>query len=152
MLSIARQGITLGAEFGPQTLEALLWVAETVEESVYERSSLARDADGFKFALSNPPLRVGAFSAVRLRLDGAAVDPSRVSMRTRAGGEWRSVGSIDADDPVGLRSGERIEIAVRSEPSPPRAPVRIRLELECPAIPPLVWMEVDEVPREEEPP
>jgi hypothetical protein len=148
ILSVVRQGLTLGAEFGPETVEALLWVAETVEESVYEPASLAEVEEGLSFALANPPLRTGAFSAVRVRLNGVASDPALVALRTRAGGPWRRADSISAETPIELRPGERIEVTVRTEPDPGRSPVRVRLELECPAIPPLVWLEFEEVPRE----
>jgi hypothetical protein len=62
-LSLLRQGIRIGWEFGIQSIAELARVGELVERSVYEPSSLATAPGGIRFTLLNPPLRMGAFSS-----------------------------------------------------------------------------------------
>lgn len=141
VLSLARQGVEIGLEYGPHSLEALLWIAETVEESVYEPGSLVRDPEGIRFTLGNPPLRMGAFSAFRLRWDGRPVDPALLRIRTGLGGSWRTAASVTADAPIELLPGVRIEVAAEVPQGIVGSSAVVRLELQCPAIPPLVWVE-----------
>lgn len=145
--SLARQGLELGIEYGPHSLEALLWVAETIEESVYCAGSLARDGDGIRFSLHNPPLRAGAFSSVRLLVDGRPVAPDRLRLRTGMRGAWRSAGSVTPAAPIDLRAGVPVEFVAGLPPPAPGSSATVRLELECPAIPPLVWVEFRDAVR-----
>lgn len=146
-LSALRQGISVGVEFGPRALEALVSLAETVEQSVYEDGSLVVGPDGLGFVLSNPPLRVGAFSGVRLRLDGTEVAPDRVRLRPGPGTPWRATDSISAVAPFELRPGVPTEVAVHGAVSRGGRPVHVRLEFDSIAIPPLVWFEFEAIPR-----
>lgn len=140
-LSLLRQGLSIERVFGRHSLEALVSVAETIEESVYERGSLARTPNGFSFRLSNPPLRIGAFSSLRLIVDDAPVTAERVRLRGGRGLPWRSTADISKEHPLALAPGDRIEFAVE-DTLPEGAPeLRIRLELQSTAIPPLVWFE-----------
>lgn len=141
LFSAAVQGLELGIEFGVRSLEALLWIAETVEESVYRSGSLAVREGGVRFSLDNPPLRHGAFSAVRLYWEGAAVGPSEVRIRAGADRPWRTAASVTRDAPLELHSGEPIDFEVGVSGARPGATPLVRLELECRAIPPLVWVE-----------
>jgi hypothetical protein len=151
-LSLVRQGLTVGREFGVHSLEALLWVAETVEESVYAPKSLIRTSTGLSFVLANPPLRMGAFSSLRLWLDGVQVPPAQARVRSGAVGAWRTAAEIGRSAPLELRPGAPTEVAIDGAPSGTERPVTVRLELESVAIPPLVWFEFTEVPRPEVPP
>ncbi|MFY9716559.1 MAG: hypothetical protein WAK40_01290 [Thermoplasmata archaeon] len=141
VLSVARQGIELGIEYGPHAVEALLWIAETVEESVYRAGSLHRNADGIGFTLENPPLRSGAFAAVRLLWNGVPVDPARLTIRTGAAGSGRVAGTLSRDAPIDLVAGDPIELFAAVPEVTVGDSATVRLELECPAIPPLVWIE-----------
>ncbi|HTP54614.1 MAG TPA: hypothetical protein VML94_06635 [Thermoplasmata archaeon] len=147
MLSVARQGLQLGIEYGPHSVEALLWIAETVEESVYRVGSLRGDGQGIRFTLGNPPLRSGAFSAVRLLWNGVPVDPAAVQLCPGGSASWRTAASLSPGDPIELHTGEPIEVAAAVGLAPVGASVDLRLELECPAIPPLVWIEFRDTVR-----
>lgn len=148
-LSLVRQGLTVGREFGVHSLEALLWVAETVEESVYAPRSLVRSGDGLSFVLANPPLRMGAFSSLRLWLDGVEVPSGDARVRSGAAQPWRTAADISRLAPLDLRPGEPTSVMIdRALPGAER-PVTVRLELQSVAIPPVVWFEFTEVPRTE---
>jgi hypothetical protein len=148
-LSLVRQALSIGREFGVHSLEALLGVAETLEDSVYARGSLRRSGDGLSFALANPPLRMGAFSSVRVLLDGVAVPPGEIRVRPAEGGAWRTANEIHRAAPLELRPGEPTEISVEHATVGEGLAVTVRLELQNVAIPPLVWFEFTEVPRPE---
>jgi hypothetical protein len=150
ILSAVRQGLTVGAEYGAGAVEALVWVAESVEESVLAAESFVQDAGGLRFVLSNPPLRTGAFVALRIVLDGRAVAADRIRLRPGPGTAWRTAGDVGAERPLRLGPGIGTEVEIDGPPGPPRRAHRVRLELECAAIPPLVWLEFEEVPREVE--
>ncbi|MGB6501566.1 MAG: hypothetical protein WBG19_09270 [Thermoplasmata archaeon] len=139
--SVARQGIELGVDFGVHSVEALLWIAETIEESVYHAGSLSRAPEGVRFLLRNPPLRAGAFSAFRLTWNGARVDPARVRLRAGPDAAWRTGASVTSATPVDLLPGRSIEVTAGIPPADIGTTATVRLELECPAIPPLVWVE-----------
>jgi hypothetical protein len=141
VLSVVRQGIELGIEYGPHAVEALLWIAETVEESVYRAGSLRGDANGIRFTFENPPLRSGAFAAVRLRWNGLPVDPALLKIRSGADGSWREASTLSREAPVALVAGEPIEVSAGVRGSRVGESGTVRLELDCPAIPPLVWIE-----------
>ncbi len=141
LLSALRQGVELGVEFGPHSLEALLWVAETIEQSVYAPGSLARSPRGVTFVLSNPPLRTGAFSAVRIRWDGVPVVADAIRFRSGPGGAERSAATVRRSEPLELLIGVPTTFAV-DLPAEAIGPTgSVRLELDCPAIPPTVWVE-----------
>ncbi len=141
VLSLARQGLSVGVEFGAHSLEALVGIAETVEESVYERGSLAGTDGGIAFALTNPPLRTGAFGEVRLRLDGTPVASDALRVRTAAAPVWRTASSVSARAPLELAAGVRTEFAVDDGRGRCDGELTVRLELKSVAIPPLVWFE-----------
>jgi len=147
-LSLLRQGLTLGVQFGTHSIEALLWVAETVEEGVYEAHSLRRTAEGIAFALDNPPLRVGAFTSLQLRVDDAPVPGDRVRLRAGPGSPWRTAAAITPEASLPLAPGNRTEFEVVGTFGRGSDPITVRLELHTPAIPPLVWFEFNESPTE----
>ncbi len=151
LLSLLRQGLSLELGFGTHSLEALLWIAETVEEAVYHSGSLVRTPTGVAFRLRNPPLRVGAFHALRARLDGGDVPSDRLRFRHGEGEAWRTAASLSGDAPLVLLPGRPVEFAVDVAPAPASREPRIRLEFESVAIPPLVWLEFSDVLRTERP-
>ncbi len=148
-LSLVRQGLSVGREFGMHSLEALLWVAETVEESVYVPRSLVRNAEGLSFILANPPLRVGAFSSLRFWVDRVEVPSARVRLGTGSPRVWRTAVEISGAAPLELRPGEPTEVALDQVATGVEREVTVRLELQSVAIPPLVWFEFTEAPRTE---
>jgi hypothetical protein len=145
-MSAVRQGLTLNVEFGSHSIEALIWVAETVEEGVYEPHSLSRTEDGLTFALDNPPLRVGAFTSVRLLVDSREIPAERVRFRRDAGSPWRSADTVAPGHPWELAPGVRTEFWVAGAFAEGSEPISVRLELRTPAIPPRVWFEFTESP------
>ncbi len=146
-LSLVRQGVELELEFGTHSLEALVWIAETVEQSVYEPGSLLRTPRGIVFALANPPLRCGAFRGVRVAVDRVPVEPDRLRVRTE-GTPWRPASSISRGAPLALAPGIRTEFEVTADLPSTDRPLEVRLELDNVAIPPLVWFEFQAVARE----
>jgi hypothetical protein len=136
--------------YGARSLEALLAVAETVEEAVYEPGSLRRISGGLAFALDNPPLRVGAFASVQVRVASVPVAPADVRLRKGAGTPWRTADGVTASSPFDWGPGERTEFEVAAPAPEPGKPVGVRVELRSIAIPPLVWCEIREVPAPEE--
>ncbi|MCI4348876.1 MAG: hypothetical protein L3J93_01475 [Thermoplasmata archaeon] len=147
-LSILRQGFSIGREFGFASLEEFARLGSFLEHAFYEPGSLAADPPGFSFRLANPPLRLGAFSAIRLRWDGALVPPERAAISVGASHPPRSFAEIDADHPLLLSFGGPIRISVQAEPQRPGLH-RLRLELQSLAIPPLVWIEITDHLRAE---
>lgn len=147
LLSLVRQGVTLGLDYGTHSLEVMLSVAETVEEAVLEPGSFVRTPGGLGFALANPPLRTGAFSSIRARVAGRAVPPEHVRLRGGAGEAWRRAADLSRTAPWTRGPGERTEFEI-DLPSSPAGETTVRLEFECPAIPPLVWLEFTETPGE----
>jgi len=144
-LSVVRQGLELGLEYGPRSVESLLWVAETIEESVYRPGSLARSGGTIRFELGNPPLRTGAFSAARLLWERQPVPPSRLRVRPDPLSPWRSADGISPDAPISLRAGVPIGVEADVPGDDVGSTVTVRLELESRAIPPLVWLEFRDV-------
>ena len=139
LLSLVRQGIELEVGYGTRSIEALLWVAETIEEGVYARGSLLRTPNGVAFRLTNPPLRVGAFSALRVAVDGRPVPTSMVRVRPGEGYPWREVAAISKVSPLELVPGRPTDVAMEHVPTADR--LTVRLELDSVSIPPLVWVE-----------
>jgi hypothetical protein len=148
LLSAVRQGIALEVGFGTRSLEALVWIAETVEEAVYATGSLCWDAGLLSFELTNPPLRVGAFRALRAVVGGREVPPGRLRVRRGPGVPWRSAASLSAETPLELVPGQVTEFVIDAPTAPEAARITVRLELDSVAIPPLVWLEFsDDVRR-----
>lgn len=148
-LSLLRQGLSVEREFGRHSLEALVSIAETIEDSVYERGSLTRTLNGFTFCLNNPPLRIGAFSSLRLILDETPIPAERVRFRGGPGHAWRELAEISRERSLDLGPGARIEFAVGVPlPEDAKGP-RVRLELQSIAIPPLVWFEFTDTVHDE---
>src|SRR5271170_2033022 len=112
VLRLAGEAVGLGWDFGLDALEALTWVARTVEGSVYVPGSLTRTATGVRFALANPPLRIGAFSSVRVLVDGTPVPPDRVRVRHVPVGSWTVTSELTVDRPLALQGGSGIEFEV----------------------------------------
>jgi hypothetical protein len=146
LLSLVRQGLTIGVQFGTQSIEALLWVAQTIEEGIYVDGSLHRTPDGIAFALDNPILRVGAFHELRVLVDGAPIAAEAVHFRSGEGADWRPADTIGPDTPWELRPGDRTEFDVRGSFGAGTDPLTVRLELRTRTIPPLVWFEFREKP------
>jgi hypothetical protein len=144
ILTLVRQGLTIGVQFGTHSVEALLWVAQTIEEGIYEADSLRRTDAGISFALSNPILRVGAFTTIRVSVNGAGVPAAQVRFRGDPSAPWRTAASVGPDAPWYLAPGDRTEFAI--DGSFPGTALTVRLELHTPAIPPLVWFEFTETP------
>ena len=134
------------------SLEALLWVAETVEESVYVPRSLSRNDRGLSFTLANPPLRAGAFSSLRLWVDRLEVSSGDVRVGKGTPRTWRTAAQINESAPLELRPGEPTEFALDRVSTGTEREVTVRLELRNIAIAPLVWFEFTEIPRGEAPP
>jgi hypothetical protein len=148
VLRLAGEAIGVGWEFGFESLEALAWVAQTVEASVYVEHSLRRTATGFRFALANPPLRVGGFSSARLSVNGAAIAPERVRVRVLPVGPWRVTSTLGAEQPLDLQCGSRTEFDVEASVPLATVSLTVRLELQNVAVPPLVWLEFQEALQE----
>jgi hypothetical protein len=151
LLSLVRQGLTVDVEFGTRSIEALVWVAESVEEGVYASGSLARSADALRFALDNPPLRVGAFSTLRVYVDGRPVAADLVTFRPGVDAAWRSAASVSADRTFDLAPGTRTEFELKGSYGSSGNPLTVRLELRTASVPPLVWFEFTETPATAEP-
>jgi hypothetical protein len=150
IVELVRQGITLGFDYGPHSLETLAAIGEMVETSVYEPGSLRRTRDGLEFAFDNPPLRVGAFAEVRVVVDGVAIPAERIRVRAGEGTDWRSAATISARSTYDLGPGDRTEFRIVGAAPAGRGPVRVRVELRTLAIPPLVWCEVRDTPAASE--
>jgi hypothetical protein len=142
-LSILRQGLSIGREFGFASLEEFARLGSFLEGAFYERGSLASDPSGFSFRLANPPLRLGAFSAIRLFWDGAAIPPDRAAISVGRDRPPRRFSDVDVGRPLTLSFGGPIRITVQT--APPRVGLhRLRLELQSIAIPPVVWIEISD--------
>lgn len=143
VLSLIQQGLTVGVEYGTHSIEALLWVAESVEEGVYESGSLRRTADGIAFALDNPPLRAAAFASVAVQVDGVPVSAENARLRVGRGKTWTTAAKVSANSPLNLGPGDRTEFLLTGSFGEGTGPMRVRIELVAPAVPPLVWFEFE---------
>lgn len=137
-------------EFGARSLEGLTRIAELIEHSVYEAGSLTRTAEGISFTLLNPPLRMGAFSEIRVLWDGSRLPPDDVSIVLVGGAAPIPSGAISPVRPLTVPVGQRTTVRMAMAPPAP-GPHRVRLELRSVAIPPLVWFEFVDTPRGEGP-
>jgi hypothetical protein len=142
-LGLVDQGIELGLDFGIHSVVELARLGELLLHSVYERGSLRLDGGQAVFTLRNPPLRMGAFSRVRLFWDGAEVPAAAVSIAP-ALGTPRALAEVDREHPVTIPVGERTRFRLGPVPSDAHRHV-VRLELQSVAIPPTVWFEFSDV-------
>jgi hypothetical protein len=142
-VGLIRQGISVVNEFGLRSAERLAFVADFLERSVYAPKSLRAVPEGIGFTLLNPPLRVGAFSSLRVAWDGTFHPPDRAFVRAEGRAIDRALADIGAARPVELRPGERVDFRLTGIPADAR-PHRVRLELQNIAVPPLVWFEFED--------
>jgi hypothetical protein len=141
-LSLFRQGVAVGFDFGPRSLEQLTRVAEFLERIVYERNSLRRTPDGVAFTLLNPPLRMGAFSSVRLYWDGVPVPGNRAWLAPADRPHEVALDSIDRARPVAMGVGRRNRFRLAlPRPPLPGTHHHVRVEMRSLAVPPLVWLQ-----------
>lgn len=139
-VGLLREAISLIDEFGLRSTERLAFVANFLERSVYLPNSLRVVPDGVGFTLLNPPLRVGAFSAVRVAWDGAFLPPDAAFVQGEGHAVERPLSDISPSRTIDLRPGQRLEVRLSGISADP-AEHRIRLELQNIAVPPLVWFE-----------
>lgn len=138
-LSLVGQGVALGWDYGVHSLVGLARVAELLLHSVYEPGSLREEGGRVTFTLRNPPLRMGAFSGVRILWDGSLVDPSATQIAPD-GVPPRTLSELGRESPVTIPVGRRTRFflpAVKADGHRHR----VRLELQSVAIPPRVWYE-----------
>jgi hypothetical protein len=148
LFRLAGEAIHVEFEFGTQTLQTLARIAQAVEESVYVKGSLVRTPTGLGFRLANPPLRIGAFSQIRVFLNGTPIAGPQTHLRVGPDGPWRSADTVSATAPLELQAGTSMDIAL--DGPVPDGPLTLRLELQNVAIRPLVWCELRESAREME--
>jgi hypothetical protein len=139
-VGLLRESISLIAEFGLRSAARLAYVAEFLERSVYAPKSLRAVPGGVRFSLLNPPLRVGAFSSVRVAWDGTFCPGERAFLLAEGHSIERSLSDIDLSRPVELRPGQRTDFRLLDVPAGSGSH-RVRLELTNIAVPPLVWFE-----------
>lgn len=149
-LTLLRESISLLRDFGFKSTDQLLRIAEFLERNVYPEGSLHRTVDGVGFSLVNAPLRVGAFSAVRVMWDGTPVPMDRAFVRTEDHAVERSLGDIGPLRPLELRPGVRTDFRLVGV-SPDADRHTVRLEFQSVAIPPLVWLEFTDAVSESPP-
>jgi hypothetical protein len=149
-VGLLRQGISLVREFGLRSTERLASVADFLERSVYAPRSLRAVPGGVGFTLLNPPLRVGAFSSLRVAWDGAFHPPDQAFVRGEGHAIDRPLADIDLARPVELRPGERVDFRLIGI-STTSGLHRVRLELQNIAVPPLVWFEFADTVNESPP-
>jgi hypothetical protein len=140
-LSLLGQGLLIGRTFGTRSLAGLLRMAELVQQNLVEPGSFTVGPDGVEFLLRNPPLRPGAFYALRAFVDTVPVAPDQSFLGPAAQGSERSFAEISRENPIGLEAGVRQRVRLR-----PGTPVRpgahtVRLELRNVAIPLTSWLE-----------
>ncbi len=142
-LSVLRQGVSLGSEFGWEALAEFTRIGEFLEKSIYREGSLRLDREGkISLVLDNPPLRVGAFLGAYLSLDGVELPPEDSWCVDERFGRLRPLSSLSRADPLILRPGESTTFSAKP-PGPCGSGVHtVRLTLHSVAIPPPVWLEV----------
>lgn len=143
-LSLARQGLSVGWEFGLRSLEDLGAFAELLQHSVYEAGSLRRVPGGIGFVFRNPPLRMGAFSAIRVFIDGQR-HPDECAW-VHPAGLPRALGfqEVRVDAPLVVPVGQRTRFFLTGTDGLSAGSHEIRLELQSVAIPPVVWFSFDD--------
>jgi hypothetical protein len=140
-LSVFRQGLYVGFEFGARALAHLTSVGELIQQNVYETGSLRLAGDRVEFVLRNPPLRMGAFSSLGVAFDSTPLAPDVVEVDPGTAGTWYP------SAPITIPVGQRTRIRLKVHPTPTVGAHHVRLELRSLAIPPLVWLEFVDVLR-----
>ncbi|MCI4330329.1 MAG: hypothetical protein L3K19_00575 [Thermoplasmata archaeon] len=142
-LSLLDQGISLGIGYGFHAVVELARLGELLLHSVYEPGSLRIEGGRAAFTLRNPPLRMGAFSAVRVLWDGTEIPAGQVTV-VPDGLPPRPSAEVDRDRPLTIPVGARCEFLLHPTAGDSHRH-RIRLELQSIAIPPKVWFEFSDV-------
>lgn len=142
-LSLIRQALTIEHEFGTASLLELARVAQFLEHAFYVPSSLVRTPTGGAFRMANPPLRVGAFERVRLRVDGTLLPPERGRIGPDLALAPIPFHQIDRSHPMTWMPGESKRIEFDLSPFS-EGRHELRLELQNIAVPPLVWIEISD--------
>jgi hypothetical protein len=142
-LGVVLDGLRIAHEFGFGSLEEMARVAWFLERSVYEPESLREAPGGVRFALRNPPLRMGAFQAIDLFWDGRLLPRTQCSVRPGDSSSARPFDSVTRAAPVTLAPGCRVEFFAEIGAPGPGAHT-LKLELRSLAIPPTVWFQVSD--------
>jgi hypothetical protein len=141
-LGLLGEAITVGRRFGEHSLVELARLAVFVEHAVYTPHSLALVPGGLRFLFRNPPLRLGAFDAVRLTLDGSPVPSGSAWVDVGGAGKPRRLSEVTRDAPLELLPGVatefRADLAAKLAPGSEHV---VRLDLHSVAIPPAVWVQ-----------
>lgn len=151
-LSVFRQGLSVGFEFGSRALAHLAAVAELIEKNVYEPGSLRLNEGVVEFVLLNPPLRMGAFSAIRVSIDAAKLPEVAIHFDPGEQGAWVRADAVSRQTPLFLPVGRRTRVRLEVHPSPAPGVHHLHLEFQSVAIPPLVWLEFQDDLRRAVPP
>jgi hypothetical protein len=141
-----REALSIGWSFGLGSLEELIRSAVALETGIYAKGSLRATATGVAIPLRNPPLRIGAFRAVRVFWDGAPIALDRARVATDRRPAHRRLADLTEAEPLELAVGEGSRYEIDLDRPPAAGDHRVRLEWESVAVPPLVWLELrDEV-------
>ncbi len=127
-------------EFGTKAITELARTASLAGLQVFERGSLKATPDGVRFTFRNPPLRMGAFSAIRVFWDRQRVPDADVTVQVRGSPPPTSLAKVKANRPFTVPVGQRTDFVLRL-PTPAEGAHRLRLELQSVAIPPMVFWE-----------
>jgi hypothetical protein len=146
-LSVLRQGLTVGVEFGFGSLEELARIGWELERGIYPIGTLESAPEGVRFRLWNPPLRIGAFSSIHARWDGAPVDPMRSWVSTDRAPTPRTLDSVTRGAPLELGVGEGSVFVLGPPAGPSPGRHRVRIEWLSSAVPPTVWIEFEDEVR-----
>jgi hypothetical protein len=139
--SLLGQGLLIGRTFGARSIAGLLRTAELLERNLVEPGSGMVGPEGLEFLLRNPPLRPGAFYALRASVDTVPVPPELSFLGPAADDEVRSFAEISRENPVGLHAGVRQRVRLRSGTPMRPGTHTVRLELTNVAIPLTSWLE-----------
>jgi hypothetical protein len=139
-LELVKQGIGITTGLGIGGMEGLGRMALLVGLNVYEFGSLKPTGEGVTFTLRNPPLRMGAFSAIRAFWDKVQVPPTMLQVSVRGSPTATRADRIDRDHPFTIPVGKRTDFRLDIGAAVP-GPHHVRLELQSVAIPPLVFFE-----------
>jgi hypothetical protein len=135
---LIREGLQVAHRYGFRSLEEMVRIALFLESAVYESGSLQSIPGGVRFALRNPPLRIGAFSGLALQWDDVPVPASGCTVQTGAETPPVRFSDVGRSAPVVLPIGQRVEFtAMVGEPT--GGSHTVLLELHSLAIPPRVW-------------
>ena len=142
-LSLLKQGLVIAEEFGLGAMEELARMGRYLEQNTLEPHSLRRTAGGVAFTLRNPPLRMGAFSAVSVLWDGVRVPAESGVVHVDHDPVGVPFSRIDRAHPITLPVGRRTDYEF-APGSTAAGKHGVRLELQSVAIPPVVWFEFEE--------